>query len=85
MSDRITVNVRLFATLKERAGVEQHTMQLNKGATVAEFKQQLSEEFPGLPKESSGMLVAVSQEYAFDEELIPPDVEIAVFPPVSGG
>jgi molybdopterin converting factor small subunit len=30
-------------------------------------------------------LISINQEYVFDEVVIPPGAEIALFPPVSGG
>ncbi len=33
----------------------------------------------------SSVLVSINREYAFDEDLVHPGVEIALFPPVSGG
>jgi molybdopterin synthase catalytic subunit len=30
-------------------------------------------------------LISINKEYAFDEEIVPPGAEVAVFPPVSGG
>ena len=85
MTEQATVNVRFFATLKERAGVEHHSLSLEPGTTVAQFKSRLREDLPGLPEGGSGMLVAIGKDYAFDHEEIPGGVDIAVFPPVSGG
>jgi molybdopterin synthase catalytic subunit len=31
------------------------------------------------------MLVSVNREFAFDQDVLPPNAEVAVFPPVSGG
>ncbi len=30
-------------------------------------------------------LISVNQEFAFDDDIIPENAEIALFPPVSGG
>jgi molybdopterin converting factor small subunit len=31
------------------------------------------------------VLITIDREYAFDEAVIPPNAEMAMFPPVSGG
>jgi molybdopterin converting factor small subunit len=30
-------------------------------------------------------LISINREFAFEDDLVPPAAEIAVFPPVSGG
>jgi molybdopterin converting factor subunit 1 len=79
------VSILFFATLKEKTGLAQSEITIPDQCTVAELKQVLFAHFPNLPKSASAILVAVNKEYAFDNELIPPAAEIALFPPVSGG
>jgi len=79
------VELLFFATLKEHAGTERATIDIPEKTTVAEFKALLREKFPNLPEGNSSLLVAVNKEYAFDQEEIPLEAEIALFPPVSGG
>ena len=52
---------------------------------VAGFKTILVDKFPALNGLVNHALVAVNQEYAFDDSVIPNKAEIALFPPVSGG
>jgi molybdopterin converting factor small subunit len=33
----------------------------------------------------SSVLMTINREYAFDEAVVPPNAEIGMFPPVSGG
>ena len=77
--------VLLFATLKDRIGSARVEVELNDGATVKELKAKLAQEFPSIAGYLPNVLVAVDQAYAFDEELIPTESEVALFPPVSGG
>lgn len=77
--------VLFFATLRDRAGVRQATLDLPEGTTVGAFKQMLIARFPGLEPSLPSMKVAVNRNFARDEDTIPPGAEIAVFPPVSGG
>ena len=83
--DRFPITVLFFATLKERAGTRQATLELPSGARVRDLKAQLTRTYPGLVEMSASMLVSVNKEFAFDEEEIPAGAEVAVFPPVSGG
>jgi molybdopterin converting factor subunit 1 len=77
--------VLFFATLKERAGVRQATLELPDGVSVRELKDVLRAQFPSLESSLANALIAVNHEYALGDEQIPPEAEIAVFPPVSGG
>jgi molybdopterin converting factor subunit 1 len=81
----MTIKVSFFATLKDKAG--QATYELDPGGsiTVWEFKNKLSQVFPGINLVRDQILVAVNQEFSFDDEMIPEEAEVAVFPPVSGG
>jgi MoaE-MoaD fusion protein len=74
----VTVVVRLFAGLRERAGWSQR--ELDGAARVSDVWPAL-----GLGDEPPGLLYAVNQEYApRDRELTDGD-EVALIPPVSGG
>jgi molybdopterin converting factor subunit 1 len=79
------VSVLFFATLRDRAGARQVTMQLPQACTVAELKERLVQRFPQLEPVLPSSLVAVNQEYAQDDQPIPQGGEVAIFPPVSGG
>lgn len=74
------VSVRLFAQLRERAGVRALELELPDGAVVADALAAVEELAAGLP-----VVLAVNREYApHDAELHAGD-EIALIPPVSGG
>ena len=77
--------VLFFATLKDRAGVRQSMLELPDGITVRELKGILQEQFPSITSVLPNALIAANREYALDDTLIPPEAEIALFPPVSGG
>ncbi len=79
------VQVLFFATLKDKAGLTQTELELPAGSRVADFRQRLAAQFPQLPQGRASMLVAVNQQYAFDDEVLPDGAQVAVFPPVSGG
>jgi molybdopterin converting factor small subunit len=53
--------------------------------TVQGLKDKISSEYPNLKESMSSVLITINREYAFDDAVIPPDAELAMFPPVSGG
>ena len=73
----MTVRVRLFAGLRERAGWSRREVE---AATVAEVWPAL-----GLGDEPDGLLYAVNQEYAERTRELADGDEVALIPPVSGG
>jgi molybdopterin synthase catalytic subunit len=73
----MTVRVRLFAGLRERAGWSQRDVD---AATVADVWGVL-----GLGDEPDGLLYAVNKEYATRERPLADGDEVALIPPVSGG
>ena len=81
----IKISLLFFATLRERAGLSRVEIDLPDGATVASLKSQVAELYPPISSLLAYALVAVNQNYAFDEDLIPDRAEVALFPPVSGG
>jgi molybdopterin converting factor subunit 1 len=81
----MTVPVRLFARARELAGTDAVTVELPAGATVAILRERLAEACPALRPLLARSAVAVNEEFAGDETLIPVDAETALLPPVSGG
>jgi molybdopterin converting factor small subunit len=79
------VRVLFFATLKERAGLSGVSLELPEGARVRDVKTTLAWRFPGLVEALPSALISINREFAFEDDLVPPAAEIAVFPPVSGG
>jgi molybdopterin synthase catalytic subunit len=79
------VNVLLFATLKDRAGVNQITLDLPDGATVSAARAALAEAYPALAPHLPTAVAALNQEFAEPNDTVRPGDELAFFPPVSGG
>lgn len=79
------IKILFFATLKERSGVPSTVLDVMPGTSVLQLKEQLASRFPELEGSMSTVLVSINREFAFDEDEIPEDAEIALFPPVSGG
>lgn len=81
----MNVRIKLFATLKDRAGSNHVEIDLPDDATVAMLLERLALAQPTLAPSLPTSLVAVNQEFAFGSTLIRSGDEIALFPPVSGG
>jgi molybdopterin synthase catalytic subunit len=73
----MSIRVRLFAGLRERAGWSQREVE---AATVADVWPALE-----LGDEPTGLLYAVNKEYAPREHTLADGDEVALIPPVSGG
>jgi molybdopterin synthase catalytic subunit len=76
----VEITVRLFAMLRERAGVPEVTLELPDGARVSDALASLSELAEGLP-----LVMAVNREYADADRVLDSGDELALIPPVSGG
>ena len=80
------LDVRLFATLKERAQAAHLELELMDGdPTVKDLLAEVVAQRPSLEPSMRSVLVAVNREFAFLEQVLQPGDEIALFPPVSGG
>ncbi|NWG06773.1 MAG: molybdopterin converting factor subunit 1 [Chloroflexi bacterium] len=79
------VKLLFFATIRERAGTRTLEMDIPEDMTVQGLKEKLANDIPALKESMLSVLVTVNREYAFDEAVIPPNAEIGMFPPVSGG
>ncbi len=82
----MNVHVRLFATLRERAGRDSVEVELPEGATVAEALDELAR-LPGLAEPLQRMTVrmAVNRDYADAGTRLAAEDELALIPPISGG
>jgi len=74
------VSVRLFAVLREQAGVRERRLDLPEGATVADVWGRLD-----LGNEPAGLLYALNREYVERAAVLREGDELALIPPVSGG
>lgn len=79
------IRLLLFASLKERAGFAQVELRIPEGTSVASLKKTLGEQYPPIAPLLGHALASVNQVFAFEEDLIPENAEVAFFPPVSGG
>ena len=82
----MTVTVRLFAILRERAVSDRMELQLADGATVADALRALGK-VPSLAGllERIPVQMAVNRDYASPATALSPNDELALIPPLSGG
>jgi molybdopterin synthase catalytic subunit len=82
----MTVTVRLFAILRERAGSDSVEIDLPEGATVGDALERLAAA-PGLAGliDRRSVRMAVNLEYASTATTISAGDELALIPPISGG
>ena len=74
------VKIRLFASLRQRAGTDSLTLELADGASVGDALGELAWVIGDLR-----VALAVNREYAVASTLLHADDELALIPPVSGG
>jgi len=81
----ISVNALFFAAYRDLLGTGELVVELKEGATVADLVEALKDRgrpFDALP---SIPAVAVNHVYAFMDEPLASDDEVAFIPPVAGG
>jgi molybdopterin synthase catalytic subunit/molybdopterin converting factor small subunit len=74
------IRVRLFAGLREQAGLRERSLEVPDGATVSDVWPLLE-----LGDEPAGLLYAVNRGYAERGAALVDGDEVALIPPVSGG
>jgi molybdopterin converting factor subunit 1 len=79
------VSVRLFARARDLVGKSEVAVELASGVTVADLRRHLSMDYPMLQSLLENSALAVNNEFADDSLPLPPNAEIALLPPVSGG
>ena len=77
----MVVQVKYFASLRDRLGRAEDRLATIEGVTVAEVWAAL---WPGLPLPPN-TLTAVNMEYAEPSQIVRDGDEVAFFPPVTGG
>ncbi|GAB4234091.1 MAG: molybdopterin synthase sulfur carrier subunit [Acidobacteriota bacterium] len=78
------IQVLLFASLREAAGVERVALPSDVGSPAGAFEA-LTRRYPALTGFRDKLLVAVNQAFADWNQPLQDGDEVAFFPPVSGG
>lgn len=77
----MSVNVRFFASLRERLGRAEEMVDFQPGDTVARIWARVAGDLPLPPH----ILLAVNHRYASADSAVADGDEVAFFPPVTGG
>src|SRR5206468_3100949 len=79
------VHVRLFAGLHDMIGKRDVTLELPDGATIAQLRDRLGEEYPIVQPFLTTLVCAVDEEYVPSEHVLREGEDVALIPPISGG
>jgi molybdopterin converting factor subunit 1 len=79
------VKVRLFASLRETAGVPEAPLELTSESTAEDAWGRLVGDFPALAPRRASLAVSVNRRYARFDTVLRDGDELVFIPPVSGG
>ncbi|WP_420640905.1 molybdenum cofactor biosynthesis protein [Candidatus Leptofilum sp.] len=79
------VQIKLFATLKDKVGSSKVTVSVAEPANVATVLDAVGAAYPALQSSLPIAVVSVNKSFAGLDTAVSPGDEIALFPPVSGG
>ena len=80
-----SITILFFANLKDITGEQKLVIEVPPATTIADLKEKLIQDYPGLSRYKSAIIVSINHEFAENDTNIPNEAEIAIFPPVSGG
>ena len=81
----MTIRVRLFAILRDQAGVSDFPLALPGGATVSDARDRIAARYPALQAHLPRVAFAVNRAYCKPDQAMSEGDELALIPPVSGG
>ena len=79
------ITIRFFAAARERAKRTTLELELPAGSRVSELTTALLQQIPELAPLLPKLRIAVAEEFAGPDEVIPEGAEVALIPPVAGG
>lgn len=85
MSNMTEINVKFFSHLKEKAGVDAISMQIQTTCTIADLKQQVIAAYPALDTHLTNILILINSQIAIDEDIIPANCTVSFMTPIGGG
>jgi molybdopterin converting factor subunit 1 len=80
----VKLQVLLFARYAEQVGASRIEVEAGEGATLGSLWEEIRRRHPALAGDAAP-LMAIDREYAPAGREVAPGMEIAFFPPVSGG
>jgi molybdopterin synthase catalytic subunit len=79
------IKVLFFAVLRERAGADSVTIQLEKGATLDDLKNELVRKYGQMLKLNKSIVYALNGTIVRGNVNLKNNDKVALLPPVSGG
>ncbi len=76
----MNITVKYFASLRERQGRNEESIDLEKEKSVAEIWESVSGS-----NDAENILMAINMEYVKPDAIVKDGDEVAFFPPVTGG
>jgi molybdopterin converting factor subunit 1 len=81
----LNVDVRLFASYREKTGMASTTVEVPASATVGCLAEEMVSRYPEIIDDPGRLIVAVNHEYKDHLHCLKEGDEVALIPPVSGG
>lgn len=81
----MTIRIRFFAILRDKAGCGSAEIDLPPGSSVADAVSALQQRFPAVAPYIGRCAFAVNQSYVPADTPLADGDELAIIPPVSGG
>ncbi len=81
----VAIQARLFARLREQAGVDKETVHVPEGSAVKDVYAALRDAHPSLEPNLDSVRPAINQEFSDWDAVVGEGDEVAFIPPVSGG
>jgi molybdopterin converting factor small subunit len=81
----MNVRAQFFAQLRDVIGVSEKAIELIEGGTVADLLDKLYEQTPALRPWDKKILIGAGLEFVGRDQVLRPNEEIAIMPPVQGG
>lgn len=87
ISKTITVNVKIFASLRETLGIAQTNLTLPSECTVEILLNEIKATYgrDNASFNTHDLRVAVNQQLVKFDQVVQQDDEVAIFPPITGG
>ncbi len=79
------IKLLLFAHLKEIVGASELPLEFDQACTGQDIVTKLETLYSEIGPQKPYLKLSVNGEYAALTDTVPPDSEVALFPPVSGG
>ena len=81
----MTIRIKFFAVLRDKAGMSELRLELPESATVSSAIETLVARHPGLKPFAQRIACAVNLDRAAPDTVLHDNDELALLPPVSGG